>query len=149
MADNEALDSLSADTMLSEDDLEELVPVYRTYRMDHEHGRIWGMIDGADAVRQAIWKILSTRRFAYFLYDDQYGCDVFNKIGDSDLTPEYLDADIPAMIEDALSADARVTGIRDFSYDVVGQDEVHVQFVAETIYGEMEMEGVLTNGIGS
>lgn len=148
MAENVTMDSLSADTMLSEDDLEELAPVYRTYAMDHDHGRIRGMIDGKDAVRQAIWKILSTRRFAYFLYDDQYGSDIFNKIGDVDLTPEYLDADIPAMVMDALLADARITGIRDFSYEIVGQDEVHIQFVAETIYGEMEMEGVLTNGDG-
>ena len=129
---------MNEEDMLSEEDLEQLAPVYRTYGMDHEHGRIRG--------RQAIWKILSTRRFAYFLYDDQYGSDVFNKIGDVGLTPEYLDADIPAMVEDALTYDARVTGVRDFTYERVGQDSVHVAFIADTIYGELEMEGVLTNG---
>lgn len=137
---------MNEEDMLSEDDLEQLAPVYRTYGMDHEHGRIRGMIDGEEACRQAIWKILSTRRYAYFLYDDQYGSDVFNKIGDVGLTPEYLDADIPSMVEDALTYDARITGVRDFTYERVGQDSVHVTFVADTIYGEMEMEGVLTNG---
>lgn len=130
----------------SEEELEQMEPVYRTYGMDHEHGRIRGMIDGEEACRQAIWKILSTRRFAYFLYDDQYGSDVFNKLGMIGLTPEYLDADIPVMVEDALTSDARVTAVRDFSYEIVGTDAVHVRFVADTIYGEMEMEGVLTNG---
>lgn len=132
--------------MLSEEDLEQLTPVYRTYGMDHAHGRIRGMIDGEEACRQAIWKILSTRRFAYFLYDDQYGSDVFNKLGDVNLTPEYLESDIPAMIEDALSIDDRITGISDFKFDISGQDSVHVQFTANTIYGDMEIEGVLTNG---
>lgn len=138
--------TVTENDMLSEDDLEELSPVYRTYRLDHEHGRIRGMIDGEEAVRQAVWKILSTRRFAHFLYDDQYGSDLFNKLGDVDLTPEYLDADIPAMIEDALTCDDRITAVRDFTYDIVGEDAVHIKFIADTIYGEMEMEGVLKNG---
>lgn len=132
--------------MLSEEDFEKLEPVYRTYGMDHAHGRIRGKIDGEEACRQAIWKILSTRRFAYFLYDDQYGSDVFNKIGLIGLTPEYLDADIPVMVEEALTYDDRVTAVRNFAYERVGTDAVHVSFTADTIYGELEMEGVLTNG---
>ena len=138
--------STITEDMLSEEDFEQLLPVYRTYALDHEHGRIRGMIDGEEAVRQAIWKILSTRRFAYFLYDDQYGSDIFNKIGNVNLTPAYLEADIPAMIEDALSVDARVTGVSNFSFDITGLDSVHIQFTANTIYGDMEIEGVLTNG---
>lgn len=129
--------------MLTEEELEQLEPVYRTYRMDHDHGRIRGMIDGEEACRQAIWKILSTRRFSYFLYDDQYGSDIFNKIGLIGITKDYLDADIPTMVSEALTADARVTAVRDFVYERVGTDAVHVRFTADTIYGEMEMEGVL------
>lgn len=129
--------------MLSEEDLEQLVPIYRTYGMDHAHKRIRGIIDGEDAVRQAIWKILSTRRFAHFLYDDQYGSDIFNKLGDVGLTPDYLDADIPVMVEEALTSDARITGVREFSFEIIGQDAVHVRFIADTIYGDMEMEGIL------
>lgn len=134
------------DDMISEDDFEQLLPVYRTYQMDHEHGRIRGMIDGEAAVEQAIWKILSTRRFAYFLYDDQYGSDIFNKIGNADLTSSYLEATIPTMVEEALTADARIKGISNFQFDISGQDSVHVQFTANTIYGDMEIEGVLANG---
>lgn len=132
--------------MLSEENIEQLNPVYRTYGMDHVHKRIRGMIDGEESVRQAIWKILSTRRFAYFLYDDQYGCDIFNKIGDADLTQEYLESDIPAMIEDALSSDPRITGVSDFYYEILDIDSVHVRFTANTIYGDMEMEGILKDG---
>lgn len=132
--------------MLSEDDFEQLMPVYRTYGMDFERRRIRGMIDGEAAARQAVWKILSTRRFAYFLYDDQYGSDIFNKIGNVGLTPAYLEANIPTMVEEALTADERVTGVSGFSFEIAGQDVVHVKFTANTIYGDMEMEGVLKNG---
>ena len=42
---------MNEEDMLSEEDLEQLAPVYRTYGMDHEHGRIRGMIDGEEACR--------------------------------------------------------------------------------------------------
>ena len=126
-------------------ELEE-TPVYRTYRMDMERKRIIGMTDREEAVLQAIWKILSTRRFAYLIYDDQYGSDVQNKMHDTGLTPEYLDSDIPAMVEEALTQDERITGISDFAYEILSKDSVHVRFTAETIYGELQIEGVVGNG---
>lgn len=129
-----------------DDELEEADPVYRTYRMDFERKRIGGMIDGEEAVAQAIWKILSTTRFAHLIYDDQYGCDFFNKINNSGLTTSYLEADMAVMLEDALMYDERITGISDFSYEILSHDSVHVSFVAETIYGELQMEGVIEDG---
>jgi hypothetical protein len=66
--------------------------------MDMEHKRIIGMVDGKEAAIQQIWKELSTRRYAYLIYDDQYGNDMMNKVGNTDLTQDYLDNDIPAMI---------------------------------------------------
>lgn len=129
-----------------DDELEETDPVYRTYRMDFERKRIGGMIDGEEAVAQAIWKILSTTRFAHLIYDDQYGCDFFNKINNSGLTTSYLEADMSVMLEDALMYDERITGISDFSYEILSHDSVHVSFVAETIYGELQMEGVIEDG---
>lgn len=81
-----------------EDDIDESNQVYRTYKMDFERKRIGGMIDGKEAVVQAIWKILSTTRFAHLIYDDQYGCDFFNKINDSGLTDDFLESDMPVML---------------------------------------------------
>jgi len=134
------------DTPLDEDDLDDDYQQYRTYRMDFEHKRISGFVDGIEACAQAIWKILSTTRFAHLIYDDQYGNDLFNKLNDSDLTPEYLAADIPVMIEDALTADERILSVSDLEYEIVDQDSVHVKFTVETIYGDTEIEGVLNDG---
>ncbi len=129
-----------------EDDLDGSGTVYRTYRMDTKRKRIIGMIDGAEAAAQSIFKELQTKRFAYLLYDDQYGCDIFNKIGNSDLTEEYLDSDIPAMIEDCLLIDDLVTEVSDISFEIIDVDSVSIEFYVATIYGDMNMEGVLMDG---
>lgn len=63
-----------------EDDLEESI-IYRTYRMDFQNKRIIGMIDGLEATGQGMFKALQTRRYAYEIYDDQYGSDIMNKLG--------------------------------------------------------------------
>ena len=38
-----------------------------------EATRIIGFVDNLDAVRQAIYHILMTERYAYLIYDDNYG----------------------------------------------------------------------------
>ena len=129
-----------------EDDIDESNQVYRTYKMDFERKRIGGMIDGKEAVVQAIWKILSTTRFAHLIYDDQYGCDFFHKINDSGLTDDFLESDMPVMLEEALLYDERITGVSDFSYEIISHDSVHVSFVASTIYGDIEIEGAIADG---
>lgn len=114
----------------------------RTYAMDFRHKRIIGHTDDKDAVLQAIWKILSTRRFAHLLYDDQYGFDIMNKIN-SGLTRQYLDSDIPKMVEEALLVDERVIGISDFQYEIKDKDSIYVEFIVSTIYGDERIKGVI------
>ncbi len=131
-------------TELSEEDapLEE-EPVYRTYRMDFKNKRIIGMVDGVEAAAQAIFKALQTRRFAYLIYDDQYGCDVFNKIGNLNLTQSYLEADLPSMIEDTFLNEEMVRGINDLEFNIISGDSVAIQLAVSTIYGDATIEGVI------
>lgn len=129
-----------------EDDFSESFGSYRTYKMDFENKRIVGMTSGADAARQAIFKALQTRRYAHLIYDDQYGCDIFNKIGDSDLTQEYLDSDIPVMIEEALLSEDMVIGIGELNYNMIDTDSIHIIFEAQTIFGDFDMKEVLNDG---
>lgn len=140
MDENELLSASEED-----EDVEETV-VYRTYRMDFKNKRIIGMIDGMDAASQAMFKAMQTRRFAYLIYDDQYGSDVFNKIGNMNLAPSYLDVDIPAMIEDIFLNDETILGISDLSYEIVGGDSINVNFTLYTIFGDADFEGVINDG---
>lgn len=116
----------------------------RTYAMDFANKRIIGHVDGKEAVMQSIRKILSTRRFAHLIYNDQYGFDVMNRISVG-LTEQYLDSDIPQMTEEALMTDDRITGIGNFVYDITG-DNIYVEFTAYTIYGDVNVRGVIRDG---
>lgn len=129
-----------------EDELEDETNIYRTYRMDMKNKRIIGMVDGIEAAAQSMFKALQVRRFAYLIYDDQYGCDVFNKIGNLNLTQEYLNTDIPVMIEDTFLNDETVLGISDLSFEVIDGDSVSVEFAVATIFGDADFEGVITDG---
>jgi phage baseplate assembly protein W len=113
----------------------------KTYAMDHLHHRIKGFIDGKEAVMQAIWKILSTTRYANMIYSDNYGCDIKNRIYNSSLSDQYLNTDVPAMVEEALMQDDRIKGVSDFEWERSESDGVHMSFVANTIYGDIQIEG--------
>lgn len=129
-----------------DEEIQEEEPTYRTYRMDFKNKRIIGMTDGMEAASQSMFKALQTRRFAYLIYDDQYGCDIFNKIGNLSLTPSYLDNDIPAMVEDAFLNDEMIQGISDLEYEILDGDSLMIQFAVSTIFGEVIFEGVMNDG---
>lgn len=129
-----------------EGELDEAEVTYRTYRMDFENKRIIGMTDGLESSAQAMFKALQTRRFAYLIYDDQYGSDIYNKIGNTSLNRSYLDADIPVMIADAFLNDDSIIGIDELSYEFADKDSVHIKFSALTIFGDADIEGVITDG---
>ena len=49
-----------------------------TYALDAENGRIRGKVDGLEAVKQAVYLVLSTERFAHLIYSWNYGAAVDN-----------------------------------------------------------------------
>lgn len=129
-----------------DDDLDGSSTIYRTYKMDFENKRIKGMTDGQDAVAQATFKALQTKRYAFLIYDDDYGCDIFNKIGKLNLTDEYLASDIPAMIEDCLLYLEGVVGVGECEFEITDRDSVSITFEAQTEFGDLDVEGVLSDG---
>ena len=114
----------------------------RTYRLDLEHGRIVGMVDGLEAVKQAIQKAILTPRFKCLIYDHQYGCEAEEAIITKDATREYTQAVIEGFVVDALRPDTRVLSISNFQTEFEG-DEARFSFLANTIYGPVEIEGVI------
>lgn len=131
--------------MDEEDDLDENV-IYRTYRMDFQNKRIIGMVDGLEASGQNMFKALQTRRYVYDIYDDQYGCDIMNKIGNIDLSPDYLESDIPAMISEAFLNMEEIIEIADLKFEILDGDSIYVSFEATTIFGDTIVEGDINDG---
>lgn len=138
--DSESSDMESLDLGFDPENLDE-EPINRTYGIDLRTHRIKGFVDGKEAVMQAIWKILSTVRHANYIYSEEYGCDIMNRVYNSSLSDEYLNTDVPAMVEECLTQDERITGVSDFSWERSGSDGVRMQFTANTIYGDLQVEG--------
>lgn len=114
----------------------------KTYGLDLENGRIVGIVDGEDAVRQSILKILLTPRFKCLIYDDQYGNELSEVIIAKDASVDFIKSSAEGFVRDALLVDSRIISIDDFSAKVQG-DECYIEFTAETIYGQIYISEVL------
>ena len=102
-----------------------------------ETDRIEGFVDGLDAIKQAIYHILMTERYAYLIYDNNYGVELEQYIG-KDL--DYIKATIEQTLKEALTYDLRINDVKVNSIDKVGHDKVLINFTAYTIYGDLVLE---------
>ena len=107
-----------------------------TYALDIEHGRIRGMVDELESLRQAIYLILSTERYAYLIYSWNYGVELVELIGQP---KEYALPEIKRCITEALLQDDRITAVDGFEFET-GKKTVHVTFTAHSIFGDLEVE---------
>lgn len=106
----------------------------RTYNLDLVKGRCGGFIDGQKAMEQAIFKVLNTVRFKHLIYTDNYGFE--NMIGYDEL---YVRGDLGRRIQEALLQDERITSLSNLSIEFVTKDDVLVDLVAHTIYGDVQL----------
>jgi len=113
-----------------------------TYGLDLKRGRIIGKIDGLEAVKQFIHKALITPRFRCLIYNNQYGSEIKQTIIADDATREYIEADMPRIVKDAILTDGRVLDAYDFSFSF-DTEEAYIRFTAKTIFGETVIEEVL------
>lgn len=114
----------------------------RTYRLDLETGRIVGMIDELEAVMQAIRKALITPRFKCLIYNHNYGSEIKEAITTKDASNKYVEAVLPEYVKDCLIPDKRILEVRDFKLEFIN-DEAHIEFTADTIYGQLEVQEVI------
>ncbi len=110
--------------------------ITKTYFLDFNSNRICGYISGKEAMKQAILKIINTKRYAFEIYDWSYGSEVYELIGKDMKTAEIF-AEI--YIEDALLTDDRIEKIEDFEIKK-GRNFLNVKFKAITVLGEVEIE---------
>ena len=118
--------------------------VTRTYKMDLEAGRCTGYVDGTEAMRQAILKILLTERFTYLIYSWDYGIELNETFGRSAQT---LASEARRIVQEALLADSRITKITDFSVSQPDKRTISIQFTAESIFGEIPLERTVARNV--
>lgn len=104
-----------------------------TYKIDLKRGRFTGMVDGLQAMEQAIFKILNTNRFEHMIYSDDYGFE--NIIGSDRI---FINAELPRRIEESLLQDERITSVDIISIDFA-DDIANVKILCNTIYGDVNV----------
>lgn len=124
------------ESFISDVDLEEEIEPNKTYRMDFKDNNIEGFIDEKDAIKQAIYKILETERYAYPIYSWNYGIELSDLFGED---VRYVCAELEDRITEALTQDERVTDVTDFEFDIY-KGTIKVRFAAVTDIGKIYME---------
>ncbi|MBO9600392.1 MAG: DUF2634 domain-containing protein [Cohnella sp.] len=106
----------------------------RTYRLDWERGRVIGMVDGLEAVRQAAYKMLRTERFRHVIYSGNVGHSIRVGIG--------YQAELQTLVAEALLVDDRVKDVSDFRSAMNG-DAIEIGFTVVSIYGNTAIREVI------
>lgn len=115
---------VNADGTVSESSAEAITS--KTYYLDFDGGTIQGLVDGETAIRQAIHKALNTNVWLPLIYDGTYGSELEGLIGGS-YSMDYLQAEVPRMVKEALIYDDRIDSVSDVSVYVSG-DIIYVEF---------------------
>jgi hypothetical protein len=109
----------------------------QVHRMDFDEGTVRGFIDELEAMKQAVFRILNTERYAYIIYPWDYGIETIDLYGEP-LT--YVCPELERRVTEALMEDTRITGVTDFQFDLTNKGTVSVTFTVTTIYGEIQGE---------
>lgn len=102
-----------------------------TYKLDLDNKRIIGKTNNSDAVLQAVEKILSTDKYAYDIYDWNYGNEILKLVGKEF---NYIKVKLPQIIEEALLQDDRIKEITDLVIEQKSIDTVFVSFNVVSIF---------------
>lgn len=71
-------------------------------------------LDGLDALKYSVSKILSTERYRYAIYSWNYGIETTDLYG---MPHDYVAMELKRRIKEALTQDDRVLDIEDFKYE--------------------------------
>lgn len=111
-----------------------------TFEMDSKQ-HVRGTCDNIDAIKQAIYLILSVERYTCPIVSWDYGVELVDLIGQP-LT--YCVPQIEKRIREALIQDDRITRVYDFEFDVTQKGIVTTKFKVDTTAGTVEIEKGVT-----
>lgn len=123
-------------TALTEEITETTYPG-RTYKITFGNtDRIDGYIEDLEAVKQAVYLILSTERYQYIIYSWDYGVELLDLIGQP---MPYVMSEIPRRITEALTQDDRIIDVKDFEFEK-NHTKLHTTFTVVTSLGDLPTE---------
>ncbi|WP_338552888.1 DUF2634 domain-containing protein [Paenibacillus sp. KS-LC4] len=122
--------------VIGELETETAIEPSRTYYIDFANKRMSGMTDGLSAIKQAVFKILQTERYRFFIYSFDYGSELDLLNESSHL---YVRSELKRRVTEALLADDRIAEVTDFELTVEG-DKAAVSFTVVTDEGSFKEE---------
>lgn len=108
----------------------------KTWIIDRNTLQVAYMDEGLEAVRQAVEIALNVERFRWQIYNTNFGAELNDLVGDDEA---YIEAELPRMVEDALSPDNRVVSVDNYTFSRRG-DALAVSFSVHTVFGDLEEE---------
>ena len=123
-------------------EIEETTYHGNTYKIVSENddeaypSRINGFIDDIESIKQAIYLILSTERYAYLIYSWDYGIELIDLYGKP---MSYVMSELPRRIKEALKVDNRIQDVTNFEFERNGK-VLHTTFTVVTNVGNIESE---------
>ncbi|PRA02559.1 MULTISPECIES: DUF2634 domain-containing protein [unclassified Paenibacillus] len=121
----------------AEDQEETAVLPSLTYVIQASGQRIGRLqMDGKDAVKQAVYKVMSTRRYEHLIYSADYGME-WSWEGMAGRS--MVESELERWIREALLPDDRISDVTEFDF-VHEADGVRVSFTVETDFGSFRQE---------
>lgn len=123
--------------MSAEETEEPVVVPSLTYVLQPSGQRIGRLqLDGKDAVKQAVYKALSTRRYEHLIYSSDYGME-WSWEGMAGRS--MVESELERWIVEALLPDDRISDVTEFDF-VHEADGVRVSFTVESNFGSFRGE---------
>lgn len=108
-----------------------------TYTYKAETDSVRGYVDGIEAMKQAVYKILLTERYRYIMYSGNYGIETADLFGEP---LSYVSSELERRITEALTQDDRIESVSDFEFDTPSRGTVHAAFTVHTVFGDISAE---------
>ncbi|MEC1716597.1 DUF2634 domain-containing protein [Schinkia azotoformans] len=108
----------------------------KTYKLIDDKNRCIGFTDEREAIKQAIFLMLSIERYDYVIYSWNYGVELKDLFGQP---TDYVASEVKRRIREALLQDDRINEVDSFVV-TTNKNKVHVSFTAHTIFGEIQAE---------
>lgn len=110
----------------------------KTWIIDRDAMQVSRMDSGLESVRQAVEIALNVERYKWTIYDANFGSELDGLAGEDEA---YIIAELPRMVEDALSPDSRVIAVDNYVFTRLDSISMRVTFTVHTVYGDIQ-EGV-------
>ena len=106
----------------------------KTWIIDRNTMQVSYMDKGLEAVRQAVEIALNVERYRWTIYSANYGSELDGLVGEDEA---YIIAEIPRLVEGALSQDSRVVSVDDYVYKKTDTNSLTVSFTVHTVFGDI------------